>query len=256
MAEFTDLAPKVTTIDSVNADLRWMYKPDGDGFLLDAENPNVKSTLSTYNNLLHTLKRSRADTDAARKAKVDLTPLSEYGQTPEEIANSFKAKAEELTQQIKGVNVEKIREGVTKEWQPKYETEQRKVKSLAEQLHTVMVTNEAISAIAKEKGDARLLLPFIKEQVKVTEVDGKFIVNVIDATGETRYTGAQPTSIAELVKEMKADKQYGKLFESEAPSGAGTRPGAPSRPVSQPGTKVSSVDKITMGLNKGQASSR
>ncbi len=60
-------------------------------------------------------------------------------------------------------------------------------------------------------------------------------------------------TISELVSEMKGNPQFGRLFESEAPSGTSAVPPSPSgRRVATPKQELSSVDKISAGLRQGQ----
>ena len=44
----------------------------------------------------------------------------------------------------------------------------------------LLVENEATAAVAEAKGIPDLLLPFIRDQVKVVEEDGEFKVFVVD----------------------------------------------------------------------------
>lgn len=256
-----ELAPEIKSVDDVGAAYRWMYKQEGDVFKLDTENAAAIENLKVVNGLEQALKRSRKDVDEAKKLKVDISPLSEYGLTTEEIKASFEKKKTELEEQIKGVNVNKIREGIIGEYAPKLTALEQENKSVLEQLQEELVSRQAVSAISAEKGDVELLMPHLQKQVKVLKKDGKLTVNVVDEAGETRYTGATPTTITELVKEMKADKRYGKCFDSEAPAGTGTRPVTKPTPTYNntsrgmgAGTKPN--DKIAAGIRKGQVEAR
>jgi hypothetical protein len=118
-----------------------------------------------------------------------------------------------------------------------------------------LVDNEATAALVREKGSAELLLPIVRQAVKVAEQDGKFGVYVVDGTGDRRYSGVtgEPMSIAELVVEMKADKRFARAFDAEAPAGGGMAPGSgkTSPKINNTDRPKSSVDKIRSGLDKG-----
>ena len=112
-----------------------------------------------------------------------------------------------------------------------------RISALKTQLHGHLVDSAAVSAL-KDSIDPDLALPFVKKQVKVEEVEGKFQVNVIDNAGDVRYSGVtgDRMSIKELVDEMKTQGKYKPLFKSQAPAGGGLEPGASTRkPASKPG---------------------
>jgi hypothetical protein len=251
---------KVADIAKVPEDFRFFYKQDGEnGFVLDQENPINKSALSIFTGLKTALTRARGDLKKAEGQKVDLTALNEFGTTPDEIAAKFKTVKEGLEGQIKNVNVGKIKEGIEQEWKPKLETSERKNKVLQEQLYNVLVNGETLRALSGHTDSPELAIPFIQKQVKVLEVEGELQVVVVDSNGETRYSGTNPMSIADLVKEMKANTKYGRLFNSEAGAGGGgTKPGTTKMSAAQAAAaaaqgrteNLSSLQKISAGLKQ------
>ncbi len=256
-------ANEVTDLNTVPADFRFMYKAGEAGkHVLDAENPVVKSSLSIFSQMKNVLKTTHQKLRTAEGTKVDLTPLADYGQNPADIAAAFNAKVEELTGQIKGADPKKIAEGVENLWKPKVETANTRSTKLLGQLENVLVNGEALRSLNGQTSAPELALPFIKQQVKVVEQNGEFQVHVVDENGETRFSGTQPMSIKELVTEMKANAKYARLFDSEAPAGTGIKPGqqrqsaaqlaAAARQNADP-SKLSSTEKIRLGLQKGQA---
>jgi hypothetical protein len=58
--------------------------------------------------------------------------------------------------------------------------------------------------------------------------------------------------VTELVTEMKGDEDYGRAFDSEDKGGSGPTPGSMKRTPTPSGKEMSSVDKISAGLQKGQ----
>lgn len=205
------------------------------------------------------LKASRAEFKANKGKAVDLSPLAEYGEDPATILAAFTKTKEELT--AKGSDdvkrqIDKIKSDLASGHATELTAAQKRNEALTSQLYGHLVESEAITAIAGAKGVPELLLPFVKQQVKVNEADGKLQVMVVDAAGDPRYSGTSglPMTIKELVAEMKANTQYGRLFDSEAPAGGGTPPGGPGNP-GKPGMKTENmtpVDKISAGLAKGQ----
>lgn len=253
----------VADINTVPTDFRFMYKDNGGGaHVLDAENPAVQSSMRVFSSLKGALSRARTDARTAKEGKIDLTPLSEYGSTPADILAAFQQKTTDLSNQIKSVNVEKLKESIGKEFEPKITAATQRAKALEAQLYQTLVVGEAAAAIADAKGIPELITPFIQQLVKVAEIDGKFVVQVVDGAGEVRYSGAAPMGIKELVAEMKTNARYARLFESEAPNGGGAngknqqqqqRPGAPRQqaPVNNgQGDQRSPTAKIAAGLSQ------
>lgn len=245
-----DFTP-VESIDKVPAQFQKLYadKPGEDGkFSVNPDFQPVAEALNGFNRSNKTLR------EAAKKfVPTDLSPLAEYGDTPEAIREAITLKIQEATG-AKGADLKKqvdaavaaAKEGHTKE----LTKAQTRAQALQDQLYGLMVENGATAAVAELKGVPELLLPFIKQQVKVTEEDGKFVVQVIDTAGEPRYgaTGSLMT-IKELVAEMKANEKYGRLFESERPGGGGKPPGSGRQPVKQVSSKeMTSAEKIAAGL--------
>ena len=90
-----------------------------------------------------------------------------------------------------------------------------------------LVDAEASRAIAAAKGSVRLLLPEIKQRVKVLRGDdGEFVVRVVDADGTPRIGKveagkASPMTIAELVAELREDGELARAFDGSGASGSG-----------------------------------
>lgn len=243
----------VDAIDKVPEQFRGIYKQDGDKFVPDEAHKGIVEAITGLN---RSLKAARAEAKA--KTPVDLTSLSEFGATPEEIKTSITTRLAELQDQLAGkngeakVNLDKIRSDLAAAHAKELEKSNKRSEALQGQLYSLLVENAATSAVAELKGVPELLLPFIKNQVKVQEQDGQFQVFVVDAQGDQRYSGVtgQPMTIKELVAEMKANEKYGRLFESEAPAGGGMLPGSGRQTTRTQGQPRSSNEKISAGLNK------
>lgn len=247
----------VTDINKVPEDFRGLYTDSGDGkYTLNSEDPGVKSAVSAITRLNKSLAAARKEAKENGTKAVDLSPLEDFGSSPEEIANAFKAKLDELNEQLtKGdknkINLDKVKEDLAKEHSKQTQALTAKNEALTAQLHTLLVENAASSAIAEEKGVPDLLMPFVKNSIKVIEHEGELLPRVVDGQGDIRYSGVtgEPMSIKELVKEMKGQEKYGRLFESEQKSGGGTRPSG-GNPARQPGVQMSATEKIAAGLSK------
>lgn len=247
--EFT--GQPVDDINLVPEPLRTLYvKNDDNKYVVSDSNKNISDALVGLNTAL---KKARED---AKRGKVDLTPLSTYGTTPEEIAAGVETTIKSLEEQIaaKGGDTKTAVEKARQEMAQSHSDEKKKydarITALQGQLYTHLVESAATAAVAEANGVPELLLPFIKNNVRVTEDNGQYVVQVVDAAGEIRYnnvTGAA-MNIKDLVAEMKSQEKYGRLFNSETPNGGGFRPGAGTRQPPKGSENMSATDKIMAGL--------
>jgi len=99
-----------------------------------------------------------------------------------------------------------------------------------------LVDTEASAAIIAAKGNAVLLLPHVKQNIRVVRENDesghvRFIARVVDSNGNPRIGDAKgsPMTIKQLVEEMRSDDRYSRAFEatyargSGAPSNAGRK---------------------------------
>lgn len=256
-----EFKPQVDSLDNVPENFRVFYEEGDNGFAL-RDDPSVKTAVASITGLGKSLKAARGERDNLKGQAVDLSPLSEYGATPEEIAEGIQAKLQESakgkkTQEDFLRQVEKVKADLGAEYGQKIEAEQTRAEALKNQLHSILVTGEARSALAEAGAiDADLALPFLAQQVKVAEEDGKFQVMVVDQAGDPRYSGTTgaPMSVRELVGEMKGQEKFGPLFKSDQRSGSGAPANGQRRAAPTRGRdEMSSREKIAAGLRKGQA---
>jgi len=94
---------------------------------------------------------------------------------------------------------------------------------LQTQLENVLVNNAIMGAIAHEKGNADLLMPHVRDHVKLFEEDGEQVARVIDKTGNPRITGAKGDfmSIENFLGEMKESDTFAPCFEGSRATGSG-----------------------------------
>lgn len=246
----------VTDLKIVPDDFQGMYiqaEEGGDYTLPKALGPSANA----FKSLQATLAKVRKESDTFRNNQVDLSLLAEYGDNPEEIASSFSVKLEEMqTKDVKTKDaIAKVKEDIMKAAAGDLEKSQNRADAYKAQLHKVLVTNEAHKVLITEKGAIDLLLPHVERLARITDQDGKFVTEVIDQDGDTRYspTTAERMTIAELVKEMKAKPEFARAFDSDTPSGGGANPNAGSRQnMPKPKKDMSANDKIGEGLkNRG-----
>lgn len=256
---FADSAT-VDSIEKVPEDFRPMYEDSGDGKFTLSKDEKVTSAVKAITRFQGALKASRAE--AKGKTTIDLSPLVDYGTSPEEILAGVNAKIELLETAAAGskdakLNVDKVKEDLGKAHAIQLSQKDMKITAYKSQLDRLMINNVAQSAIDGLKGDAELLMPHLVGHIQSVEEDGQFKVFVVDQEKNKRFSGvtAEPMTIKELVAEFKASDKFSKLFESESPSGGGKQPGSSlgtgqNRLGKDPNAKRSSTEKIAQGLNK------
>lgn len=104
-----------------------------------------------------------------------------------------------------------------------------RITQLSAALERRLVDADAAAAIAEAKGSVKGLLPHVRPHIKVVEVDGEFVAQVVDSRGQPRIADGKgtPMSIADLVNELRGDQELARLYEGSGSSGGGaTRTGA------------------------------
>lgn len=154
------------------------------------------------------------DPDKARAALTELEELRAIDPTKEadKIANTkFEAAKTQLlekhTGEVKGLN--------------------DRIGYLSSTVESLMVDQVATAALAEAKGSVDLLLPHVQRHTRVKEVDGRFMVEVVDAEGNARIADAKgsPMGIKDLVAEMKSSETFGRAFEASGQQGSGKQQG-------------------------------
>lgn len=236
----------VEALDKVPADFQSFYVEKDGKFTVDDRFKNVAKSIDGLNKTNKTLRGND------KTARDSIAAWSALGESPEAVTAMISDLNEKLAKGEK-INPEKIKEEVAKSYDGKIKEKDAKIEGLTGAVRKHLITSVATSAIAEAKGVPELLLPHIERQVKMVEDKGEFKVVVVDSDGETRYgSGGSPLTIAELVSSMKADKVYGRAFESETPGGGGANPKGTQNPTKQPvkAEDMSSIDRISAGLKK------
>lgn len=128
-------------------------------------------------------------------------------------------------------------------------------------LSRYMVEAAAATAIGALKGNSKLLMPLIRDQVELVQDGEDYVVRVKDGAGDYRGNGKGGfMSVEELVAEMRASKDYGAAFESDAGGGTGgqgvQRPGQQQRQQmqrQQDREGLTPTDRIQAGLARRRA---
>lgn len=247
----------VDSLDKVPQDFRSLYE-EKDGKFTLSQDDKVKSAVSAVTSLNKALKAARAEAKA-KGVTVDLSPLEEYGKSPEEIAAGVKAKLSALEEAAAGskeakLNLDKVKDELSKAHAKDLQVKDIKITALRGQLDKLMVENVAKTAITDTGGDAatiEILMPHLSPHVKSVEEDGEYRAYVVDKSGDKRYSGTtgEPMTIKELVAEFKGSDKFGKLFPSEAPSGGGVKPqGGRGNGLPTQKRELTSTEKIASGL--------
>lgn len=185
----------------------------------------LKETLNKVNKENRTLKRDLKkfdglDPDEAKKA---LDKLDELGDLDPE------KDAERIAQ-------EKLEKGQEKLIAP-FKEENQKLKDrndkLLNSLQKSSIESAALRAVEQYGGSARLLMPHIRDRVKLVENDdGEFDIQVVDEGGDLRTKAdregkVHEMSVEDLVGEMRESEEFAPAFNGTAQSGGGTPPGGP-----------------------------
>lgn len=217
------------SLDGLNDDLKAHYVEKDGKFVLGVE-PVGGYSLEDVSGLKTALGKERTqreklerdvvkfkdiDPDKARTALTELEELKKLDPASEadKIANGkFEAaKAQLLEKHTKEIG-----------------TRDERINTLSGAVDKLLREAQATAAIADAKGSVELLLPHVLAHTRVKEVDGKFIVEVIDHDGNVKISDAKgtPMTIQGLVAEMRASDTFGRAFDGSGHSGSGKQPGS------------------------------
>ena len=217
--------------ESLDSTLQSHYKPNaaGDGYVLDVgpvegwaleDVKGLKHVLGSANNLTTTLKADLAkfegiDPEKAREALEKITKMGDW--TPDD-------KVQE--------KIKSVQEQLTAKHQADLATRDQRVQLLETNLQKRIVDAVAIQAIAEQKGSPTLLLPHIRSQTRVVEVNGEFVAQVVGADGQPKISMKQGNTgtmgVEELVESLKAHPDFQRAFDGAGASGSGARTGSPN----------------------------
>jgi hypothetical protein len=177
---------------------------------------------------LGTALRAERGTSKELKGKKDIGAVIKE-QLGFDTVEEAKAKFEELSTAIataSKVDPAKIKADIQKTFDALSAEKDGQITKMQSTLNRYMVESAAISALAAAKGNAKLLMPMIREQVELVADNDDYVVRVKDGAGDYRGNGKGGfMSVEDLVAEMKASKDFAGGFESDQPGGADTRQG-------------------------------
>lgn len=253
---------EVEDIGTVPEQFRPFYADVEGKHTLQLDNPLVKGAVEAITGLNKALSSERGLTKNLKGKAVDLSQLSDYGTTVDEIREGIQNRISELEAQVadpkKGVNVEKIKADLAQMHLAEKNNYTTANENLRSQLDSLMVDQAARIALAPVTDDPDLSLPIIQRQVSVVEEEGVRRVYVVDEQGDRRFNPATalPMTVADLVSEMKATPRFARLFNSEQPRGMpGPGPGS-NRPAPRSSAPLLPTGKIAAGLAELTRSTR
>lgn len=258
----------VDTLDDVPENFRAFYdKGEGDdaGYTLRSDAVTT-AAVAAISGLNSALTKSRAEVDAAKKANsdVDLSALSAYGTTVDEIAAGVKKKVDELTnakdhnQKSVSDRISAIKKEHTEAVAKLTAEHDAKLKDKDGQLHSYMLDQSVAQAANAWPGlNSTLVSPFARKQMQVQEIDGTPRVVVVGADGEARYSkqaerAGELMQPDELLAEMSTQDDFKQLFPSkQASQGGGSQTNRVPVGVrrTDKGANLSPAQKIAAGLN-------
>lgn len=102
--------------------------------------------------------------------------------------------------------------------------------TLTTALERYLIDGALSTEIANSKGLPKGLLPILRPQVRMTEIEGEFIAQVVDAKGNPRIADgkATPMTLRDLVEEARSDEVLARMFEGTGSSGGGASRSAAS----------------------------
>lgn len=221
-------------LEGVEESHKPLYKESNGKYILDVE-PVGGYALEDVSGLKNALQSERAtrQKEAQRlKAFGDKDP--EAVRAALEELESLKGQTGDLDSKAAALAESKVKQIVEKH-QRELATFGETHKTLRSKLETVMVDQNLASAIRGAGGDestVRVLMPHLKGQVRLREIDGDYVPEVIDpSTGHARIGDSQGSlmNLSQLVGEFKNDPVFSGTFPGSGRSGGGTASSSNSR---------------------------
>ncbi len=207
----------VDSLDGMDDAAKALYVQDGEKFKLDVDVPQPEDTSGLKNAL-------QAERKIANALDKKVKNWEKLGKQPEEIQELIEAQELQARSQAeKRGEFDKILAQVNEKNIQALKAKDETIGQMRKRLESELVDAKAIAAIAAAKGKTKLLLPLVKNQLRVDE---NFNVVVLGADGETPKVDdkGNPVGITELVNEMRQSEDYGSAFEGAGHTGSGTRP--------------------------------
>ena len=263
----------VEDLNTVPEKFRGIYEEiaEGDDAGKFTISESAKSLAEAYDGTNSSLEKARADkkkaSDESASRRVTQKRVEEFIREQlgvedideEDPLNTLQDQVRSLMEGAKNgkelkINLDKMKADFQKKQDEAVSAKDVEIDKLRGDLFQTKVSDVGARSITAEKGSVALLLPHVEKRCKVVEDEGKYVVRVIDSQGDFRSDGKGGwMTVADLVKEMKADEQFSQAFDSDTPSGSGSDPASGGKPPGggrKPGESKSSIDKIRAGLDK------
>ena len=201
--------------EQLDEGIKGLYEEKGEEFVLSVDGIEDTTGLKTA------LQKERAEREKyAKLAK----SWESTGKTPEEITSLLaEHQTIEADKAMKAGEFEKLKVQLLDSHKKELAKKDEETSKMKTTLERYLVDASATTAIAELKGVPQLLLPHVKNAVRVIENDGEYIVQVVDATGTPRINNkGECLSIKELVEEMRQSEIFGRAFEATGTTGSGS----------------------------------
>ncbi len=204
----------VDKLDDVEENLRSLYVEKDGKFSLAVDGIEDTSALK------EALRKERKRADDAEKQR---KAWEKSGKTPDEIQELIEAQEQRaLTEAERKGEWDKLRGQMNEKHAKDLQTKDETIGQMRKRLEAELIDAKAVAEVAAQGGNPKLLLPHVRQHVKVDE---DFNVVVVDAKGVPRVDGkGDPLTISALIAEMKAADDFGQAFKGSEHSGSGTRP--------------------------------
>lgn len=139
----------------------------------------------------------------------------------------LKAKLDKINEaeDLKNGEFDKVRQKMLDEFGKKEDASAATISKLMGQLEGMMVDSEVAKAIAEAKGNTALLMPLLKQRIKVVDKDGSLVVKVTEENGDPAVNDkGEPVTISALVESFKSNETFAGAFDSSGLSGGGGKP--------------------------------
>ena len=258
----------VEKLDEVPENCRAFYEKaenEDEGFNLKTDKVTTAAVavITGQNKALVAVRQEVKDAKDAKS--VDLSALSDYGKTIEEIVAGVATKVDELTVNASGnesdtaARIAAVKKEHGEAMAALTTTKDDAIKIKQGQLESYMLETAIMHAGANwPKLNTRLVTPFARDKMKVVDVDGKPQVIIVGADNEARYStspdrAGELMNTDELLEEMSADKALRPLFPSDQAAIGGGATGNATPPGvhrGDPTKDMNPAQKITEGLKK------
>ncbi len=202
------------------------YRERDGKFLLQVEAVGGLA-LEDVSGLKSTLGKTKRGLEEAQRG------LAKFGDLDPERVKSDLARLEELSRLDPETEADRIAENKIKARESQLlEQHKKELDSLVQgqetlkgQLQKVLIDAAATKAIAENDGAIELLLPHVRAQARLKQLDGgDYAVEVVGPDGTPRIGDARgaPMTIDQLVEEMRSSKAYARAFDGSGQAGGGT----------------------------------